>query len=550
MNFSRTWILIFAIKLCHCEKTNPIAKYEDFRFSFVLMICDFNSDRWRKENDVHKLIRDYSNHSIMAQAVGYEELEATREIVDKLNTRLLMIFEIDEQRLFQRGNYSDDWSVFLESHRNFVLDDIVRISVWDSRNGTVLEDYFERSLRDDRSKVVNVARMNFDFRSENFYYFFENFSGLIQELSTYRYNTVVEYDTRKYNTNWSDLIKDLSKQRMNMALTPITMSMSRINQIDFSLPIIVTQAAFYMQTVDSTVIHWSSYFRVFSRPVWLVNAAMVVLVSCLLMITKKRHHRDWHWSDLWSYNFVNIVGIYAQQGLAERPRNPSSRLLYLTVLWLAMNVHMLYSSVLMSFITVPETGLPFSSYLELKDDRLFKIIVLNGSRQEARFHESGSLLHQFEFKLNKTQPLEILDAFLRTCNRNQTVAFYTLDTYYNALSSKIPCVLKPLYLPIKEYMSIGLSKNEPYREELDNLIITLSSNGFLARLRAKYFFLFKDIHFAKVNRITINSVMPILTIYVNGVMLSLIILTVEIIVWRKRTVSSTSDFQKAVAWKK
>ncbi|XP_008202761.1 uncharacterized protein LOC103315479 [Nasonia vitripennis] len=311
-------------------------------------------------------------------------------------------------------------------------------------------------------------------------------------------------------------MKAMFEKKADIAVALLSISNSRLDQVDFTIRLMNSHTYLYARLPNSTNIQWSAYFRVFDKYSWIT-----------LGLTKNKMQRPYFNCRMFLDNFINVWGIYTQQGLPEPPNNTTTQILCFWVLLSSLFINALYSVSITSYITVLTTFLPFSTIGEfLKSD--YQLIVLNASRDEDLILHGDPLVGVLKIRLrtDKPMPVQPYDGFQQACR--EKIAYYSDETAFSGSNQKLPCVLGSLKLSRVEWMSLALAKDSPYTETLNYYILRLMNNGILQRLKSKYLYKYEELTDSNPNYVTLWEVMPILAIWLIGVIAALLVLCLEV----------------------
>ncbi|KAJ8679008.1 hypothetical protein QAD02_014795 [Eretmocerus hayati] len=341
------------------------------------------------------------------------------------------------------------------------------------------------------------------------------------------------------NRRWSGLMGSLIEQQIDMAVAPISISEARLNFIDFTRPLLRSPVRIYVRQPNGTRVQWSAYFRIFTIPVWIyIGLALILATLVTTLIRIRLNDLDYFWISLDHIleNFIDMWGIYCQQGVPEFPVATSLRLAYFTMLLMALLIYAIYSASITSYLTVLTPTLPFSDTKGFAQDRSYKLIVLQNSNDQNLIMSSKDPVLSVLQPLMKNfedLPLNPFEGFQQVCN--ERVGFYTSEADHKGVSARIPCDLTFIETGQFECLAMAFPRNSPYKISINYNLRRLEDVGILNRLKNRYFREY-SINFETGHpEISLSGVAPLLTIFVSGTAISILSLN-----WETRTLESAA----------
>ncbi|XP_043670262.1 uncharacterized protein LOC122630145 [Vespula pensylvanica] len=215
---------------------------------------------------------------------------------------------------------------------------------------------------------------------------------------------------------WTGAIGELNSGRADICFSGFSMTNARLNIVDFTFPLVDSRIFFYIREPDLFAFNWSSYFLTFSRSIWIAIFAVLIVVPILLIFFKIQNKNDRSMGLLLSDNFLNIWGIFCQQGLADFPNRSSLRIAYFSIILLATILSAAYSASFISFLTAGIHILPFHSLESFVEDGTYKLSVLRDGADYDLFANSNDPLEKEMMKLmlnHEELSTNILDGFIQ-----------------------------------------------------------------------------------------------------------------------------------------
>ncbi|XP_047350396.1 glutamate receptor 1-like [Vespa velutina] len=290
---------------------------------------------------------------------------------------------------------------------------------------------------------------------------------------------VDEYGRWNPNDNtWSGAIGEIYAGRADISISDFSMTSARLNVVDFTFPLVSSKNCIFIKEPNKFAIKWSSYFQTLSHSVWIAKFGVLVFATIVLVFLKIKIGTDRNIGQLLSDNFLEIWGIFCQQGLADFPDRSSLRIAYLSMFLSAVVLSAAYSAALISFLTSAIPVLPFHSLESLVEDGTYQFAVLRGTADYDIVANARDPLAKKLMKLmpeEKKLPLTIKEGFGRICE-NQKIALYTSIAKKEAIRFKTPCNVVPISAGRIESLAIILSKHNPFTDVINFQRISLQTS--------------------------------------------------------------------------
>ncbi|XP_047349712.1 glutamate receptor ionotropic, kainate glr-3-like [Vespa velutina] len=334
------------------------------------------------------------------------------------------------------------------------------------------------------------------------------------------------WNTKK-NT-WSGAIGELYVGRADISISDFSMTSARLNVVDFTFPLLLSKNFLYIKEPKIFAIKWSSYFLTFSHSIWIAIFGVLFFTTVLLIFLKIKNKTDRNIGHLLSDNFLEIWGIFCQQGLPDFPQRLSLRITYFSIFLLAVILSAAYSAALISFLTSVIHVLPFRSLENFVEDESYQFIVIRGTADYDIFANSADPLAKTLMKLMPEEeklPITVLEGFRSIC-KNRKQAIYTSDEIKKVLNFKIPCNVVSIETGRIDSLSIILSKHNPFIGIINFHLQKFFNYGIMNRL--------KDVTFKKnfndmmqQQPVQIVSIISPIFLILIGIILSIFILIIE-----------------------
>ncbi|KAL2749295.1 glutamate receptor 1-like isoform X1, partial [Vespula maculifrons] len=284
---------------------------------------------------------------------------------------------------------------------------------------------------------------------------------------------------------WSGAIAELYYGRADISLSEFSMTNARLNAVDFTVPIFNSKDCLFFEKPDIFAIKWSSYFLTFNYSVWIAMFGILIASSILLTFLKIKSGTDRKIGHLLSDNFLEIWGIFCQQGIAESSDRFSLRIAYFSVFLLITILSAAYSATLISFLTTVSHILPFNSLEGFVQDGTYQLAVFRGTAHYDKFANSEDPLAKKLMKLMLEEdklPLTPLEGFTSIC-KNRKLAIYSFDEMEKIVGSQISCNVVRIETEYVNYIAIALSKHNPFTDVINFQLQKFFENGIMNRLK-------------------------------------------------------------------
>ncbi|KYN34710.1 Glutamate receptor delta-2 subunit [Trachymyrmex septentrionalis] len=337
---------------------------------------------------------------------------------------------------------------------------------------------------------------------------------------------------------WSGAIGKLVNNEADIGIAAFTVTNDRLNDVDFSIPLIRTQYRLYLHEPITPYVQWFWYFKVFSPGVCVKLIMIIIIASILLTVIKAKGFS----MSIISDNYIKVWGIYCQQGLPEFPIKSSMRLAFFSIYVSSVIILSSYFASLISYLALNTAKLPFSTLEGYVEDGTYKLLVLQNSAEYdiPLYTKDPLLLKMYELREDKEYlPFNLFEGFKKICER-MDLAFYTTEVFKNYLSIYIQCELVYINTGRIDNNAITLKKGSPYTGFINYHLRRFQLNGVVNKLKNKNP---STISMKSVGNFTVDitDVTPILTIVIGSTVLSLFILIIEKVYYSFKTPNFKND---------
>nr|XP_012235169.1 PREDICTED: glutamate receptor-like [Linepithema humile] len=390
-----------------------------------------------------------------------------------------------------------EWYAIRDNHtRTFEL------ATWTADKGLILRT--QKSLYARRNDMFGDV-MRVAYVGESPFFLITNgttdgFLGLLmKELSKMMNFTmkildpVEAYGSWSHTQNmWTGVIGQLVSDEADIGVTEFTITSDRLNVVDFTLPLMHSRNRIYFKQPSSSDVQWSGYFKAFSLEIWITLVTIITAASILLTVIKAKGFSI----NVISESYINVWGIYCQQGLSEFPNKSSMRLAFFSIFFSSLIIISAYSASLISFLAFTTASLPFSNLEGYVNDGSYKLIVVKNSAEydmrKSTYIKDPVFRKIYELMENEEElPLTLSDAFKQLCGQKK-YAYYTSEIYINSMSIHLPCKFVQIESGNTDSLALALTKGNPYiglinyylRQFRDNGVMKKLKNGYLSKNNA------------------------------------------------------------------
>ncbi|XP_063982900.1 glutamate receptor ionotropic, kainate 2-like [Diachasmimorpha longicaudata] len=360
------------------------------------------------------------------------------------------------------------------------------------------------------------------------------FGEVLNELSAIMNFTISESTTTNGFGNfnpktlkWNGVIGRIHRNEADIGVSPMAMTHSRLNAVDFTIPMFSGKSRLYVRKLDGARVQWQAYFKAFAMDVWMTIIGLIVAIPLLLTLIRYRRGRNLFPQIIEHYS--NVWGIYCQQGLSRFPDETSLRIVYLSIFLSAVVSTSVYSASLVSFLTVFSSYSPFNTMEEFVADGTYGLLILKNSAQYDVYKNTKD---PFKKKMKslmvpeESLPSSLAEGFKRVCQ--ERVVFETNEAIRKTMDNSIFCDITAIDTKTIETFGMITPRRSEYLELINYRIRQFELNGVFRRLKNKYFTRPREI---KIDypKVHVEGVEPILLILASGFSITLMIFIIELL---------------------
>ncbi|XP_046141871.1 glutamate receptor 1-like [Osmia bicornis bicornis] len=328
---------------------------------------------------------------------------------------------------------------------------------------------------------------------------------------------------------WSGALRLVASKMVDIGVSDFSMTNIRLDYVDYLAPIIATKSCLFLKKPDIFSVRWFAYLKAFSSIVWMSIFTCCLVSICTLTFLRSRIESSDMIRGVFCEEIFRILGVMCQQGLVEFPRHTALKIAYCTLLLTAFVITTAYSASLIGFLTSHVRDIPFRTIDEFFEDGTYKVIVLRGTADFDMLFNSKdpwSLKIRPMLKPRNAQPYDIISGFKSLCNTPNAAYYcsYSKRMKKVAVEFHIPCQVDCLSVGRTTSLSLVLPKGSQYTDALNYHLKKLLNSGLLNRYMRDE----TDEEGTNFQPVGFSSVASVLLIFMCGVALSFLLLSIEI----------------------
>ncbi|XP_043487217.1 glutamate receptor 2-like [Polistes fuscatus] len=336
------------------------------------------------------------------------------------------------------------------------------------------------------------------------------------------------------NQIWTGAVGEIAAGRADIAIGEFSLTNSRLDVVDYILPVLVSHMCFYIKDPLYDNVKWTGYFKVFDSKIWIFIIVIISTAPSLVSVLKMNDIQERNIYRIISMvleNYLEFWGIFCQQGLDGFSYRLSLRLAYFSTFLSAFVVFTAYSGTLVSFITNSIHSLPFRTLEELVEDGTYQLAVYRGASDYDTFAYANDSTSKKIMKIMRKEdelPTTALEALLLVCKSKQRVTFYTSVDIRLSVRNHSLCNLIRINGGRIITLSMILTKNNPFIDLINHHLRHFLYNGVIDRLIKKNKKK-SNFHGLTYKSVSLHSVNPIFDLLKIGFIISITILLIELL---------------------
>lgn len=315
------------------------------------------------------------------------------------------------------------------------------------------------------------------------------------------------YGIEDENGRWNGIIGVLQRREADLAVSAVTITYSRSEVIDFTLPFMHLGISILLakDPVDNDRKYLFTFLKPLSFSVWLSLAGAYLTVSFTMWFLAKFSPYEWYDIEQIDNRNRNMddqknqftilnslwfaVGSLMQQGSDVIPRAAATRIV--AVVWWLFTLIMLssYTAQLAAFLTVQRMTMPVESTMELAAQQKIKYGTLkNGSTMDFFRESKISIYERMWSIMESTVPSVFVNSSREGIDRVKAGNYaYLMESSMLEYYIERDCQLQRIggLLDSKGY-GIALPKGSPLRHLLSQTVLQLQERTTLVALKNKW----------------------------------------------------------------
>ncbi|VDN51092.1 unnamed protein product [Dracunculus medinensis] len=308
------------------------------------------------------------------------------------------------------------------------------------------------------------------------------------------------YGSREANGKWNGMVEELRKGEADIAVASLTISFSRSEVIDFTVPYMHLGISILFKKPNPSNPSFFAFMTPLSSTVWIFMLMAYVITSLIIWITARispfeSASIDGNSVVSFSNQFTMFnsfwftVSSLMQQGSELSPRALSTRIV--AVVWWFFTLILIssYTANLAAFITAYRMVAPIESVDDLAKQTKIKYGTLGKGSTMTFFSESKIDTYEQMWKAMSSQPiLNFVNSSKEGIHRVKSADYaYLMESSMLEYAIQRDCELMQIgdLLDQKGY-GIGLPKGSPYRHAISTAILDLQEKTILTELKDKW----------------------------------------------------------------
>nr|CAD7197664.1 unnamed protein product [Timema douglasi] len=268
----------------------------------------------------------------------------------------------------------------------------------------------------------------------------------------------------------------------------------------------------------------------FSLKLWLALCGTIPVIAVILaMVYNRTSAARGHPILCLIDSLLCVYGTFCSQGTYTSPTSASCRLILMSNFLSSFILVSSYSAFVISYLTVQKVEMPFRDLAGMLDDGTYKFAVLAHSTQLTMFKNTSDKQRAEVYKrliapIEQDLPSGTPDGLITTCSKK--IAFFTLDDVAKSYMKDVPCqmvTIPDIVYPIS--VVITVTKNNPYREAINNLLMKLKEGGILSKLQVSD--PISDEGENKVTNVSLSNTLPLFLLLTTGLTTAFVLLVLE-----------------------
>ncbi|KAG1653904.1 Glutamate receptor ionotropic, delta-1 [Nymphon striatum] len=287
---------------------------------------------------------------------------------------------------------------------------------------------------------------------------------------------------------WNGMIGEVINKRADMAMASFTPSAERMEFVDFTSPFVEGYLAIFYKMTKPVPNSLKNYVTAFAKNFFILIFLSYFVLSLIWAFTY-RDHLERSWKSVFlvvSDACFLIFQALSQQSATDNLCTKTSTKVNLVTLYIFTSfVISCYTSVLVSFMTVTSSELPFTNIDELINNPNYGVAFVAGTIEPESAKASSSLSEGVWANI-MSNPNNFVQTYKEGVIKavEEPIGFVT----FSHLISPLPDISSNTILDkeVKSTDAMVFSKNSPFYSSINKLLMELKESGVLSRILNKY----------------------------------------------------------------
>ncbi|XP_023719304.2 glutamate receptor ionotropic, delta-1 [Cryptotermes secundus] len=346
------------------------------------------------------------------------------------------------------------------------------------------------------------------------------------------------------NGSWTGMMGLVVRGEVHVSSSAFMYNAPRMEAVDYLGPMSTDRMVVYVRKPGSTVLVWNSFLLHFSPGVWMSLTVCLLLLSAASMLLDRTriHNRKQGTREglllEFSRSLFSAITPFCLQGSNLARAEVSWRITHLTMYLAAIIMLASYSASLVSHIMTRTDKLPFNTFEEFLEVGTYTLGVGRHSGHYTHFEISHDPVlravydkHMAPYK--SALPSTGLEALNLVCVRPNYAAIELKDAlpYY---SNKVVCNLQEVPNACVEFKgSMIIQKKSPYLGIFRRTVHDMHRSGILNIINKRNVRKMMEEKQVVFRSVSPTLVTPIFALLATGTLTAILLLKVELIVYRK-----------------
>ncbi|XP_069700768.1 glutamate receptor U1-like [Periplaneta americana] len=347
------------------------------------------------------------------------------------------------------------------------------------------------------------------------------------------------YGAYQANGSWNGLMGLVMRNVVEVTNADFIWNGDRMPYVNFVTEVNQYRSYMFIKKPETSEQTWNGYFTPFQLELWLTWSVSLLFLATSLWLTEKiwfKHISTVVHVDNYFSFFQSLLCAFAAFCYTGHSRTPVSlpcRIIYLTIYLTSVVMMASYSASLISHVLIKVYEMPFEDFEGFLRDGRYQLGMRANGAQFMYFKMSNDptlrnvylkhiATHEAFLPINMSQGLE------KICEES-FYASISYDTVALDNSKRLKCALqkvKKAYIPCA--LTMVFQKRSQYLRIFRRTIRDMHRSGILKAIRHREFADDTADTDSQLASVTVSEVAPILVVLASGVLIAVVVLTIEI----------------------